>query len=328
MPKGHRTPDAKREQVIALAQTSTTQQAIADTVRISRRQVGRILKEAGIGRGAKEAEQTRKRLGEGYPSDIAKEFGRDPRTAKVDLRAPSRAGPETPEPEPPKATLFIGPAEWQIRHYVEGSLRNVAHVVVRNTGPETAEVCRGFFILQATGNGLEQDFKLHWASTDCTLEDDSAEPVDIPPGTTRRLDLVFSIGAIRSSFQTSRALPPASQLHHSPRNPYPEMGPGTASATLPPQGPSGVPMRGAGTREHTIVTADRLALRMTDGKGCWIAIPLALSRPDMAGQAYLPPGEYAIQVRVLCENGQGDVKAFRLKSPEGWQALALEEVVR
>ena len=51
MPKGHRTPPEKKEQVIALARTSMTQEEIAKTVGISRRQVVRILDEAGVSRG-------------------------------------------------------------------------------------------------------------------------------------------------------------------------------------------------------------------------------------------------------------------------------------
>ena len=39
MPKGHKTPPEKEEQTIALAQTSMTQEEIAEIVGISRRQV-------------------------------------------------------------------------------------------------------------------------------------------------------------------------------------------------------------------------------------------------------------------------------------------------
>ena len=52
MPKGHKTPPEKEEQAIALAQTYMTQEAIAEIVGISRRQVVRIWGNAGISRSS------------------------------------------------------------------------------------------------------------------------------------------------------------------------------------------------------------------------------------------------------------------------------------
>ena len=50
MHRGHRTPPDKKEQAIALAQTSLTVDKIAAEVGVSRRTLGRIWKKAGISR--------------------------------------------------------------------------------------------------------------------------------------------------------------------------------------------------------------------------------------------------------------------------------------
>ena len=57
--------------------------------------------------------------------------------------------------------------------------------------------------------------------------------------------------------------------------------------------------------------------------GAWIAIPLALSDPAVASQAYLPPGDYRFRLTVGCQNGKGASKEFFITSPETWSALSM-----
>lgn len=56
-------------------------------------------------------------------------------------------------------------------------------------------------------------------------------------------------------------------------------------------------------------------------KGSWVAIPIALTAPKGALQAFLPPGEYLIEIKVSCENGGGDSKRFKIVSPNKWDEL-------
>ena len=58
-------------------------------------------------------------------------------------------------------------------------------------------------------------------------------------------------------------------------------------------------------------------------RGAWIAIPLALSNPSGASQAYLPPGDYRFRLTVGCQNGKGASKEFFVTSPETWTALSM-----
>lgn len=61
-----------------------------------------------------------------------------------------------------------------------------------------------------------------------------------------------------------------------------------------------------------------------DGRGCWIAQPLALTQPDQRMRAFLPPGEYQVRIKVY---RQADTLAFEevylLTSPESPEGLAL-----
>jgi hypothetical protein len=58
-------------------------------------------------------------------------------------------------------------------------------------------------------------------------------------------------------------------------------------------------------------------------RGAWIGIPMALSAPVFANQAYLPPGEYRFKLAVECQSGKGDSKEFLVSSPETWTALSM-----
>lgn len=59
--------------------------------------------------------------------------------------------------------------------------------------------------------------------------------------------------------------------------------------------------------------------------GCWIAMPIALSGILVMNQAYLPPGEYYVEIQVRCENGKGDKAKFKIASPEIWAMLDMHQ---
>ena len=64
--------------------------------------------------------------------------------------------------------------------------------------------------------------------------------------------------------------------------------------------------------------------------GCWIAIPNALLTPNLNNQTYLPPGNYKVKIDVLCNNGKGDSRIYRItspNSPNNWQNLDCDEEV-
>lgn len=58
-------------------------------------------------------------------------------------------------------------------------------------------------------------------------------------------------------------------------------------------------------------------------RGAWVAIPLALSDPARASQAYLHEGEYRFKLSVECANGKGASKDFLVKSPGAWTDLSM-----
>jgi hypothetical protein len=58
--------------------------------------------------------------------------------------------------------------------------------------------------------------------------------------------------------------------------------------------------------------------------GCWIAVPFTLSGSLTNNQAYLPPGEYKVQIKITCENGKGDKARFKIISPAVWDGLDMQ----
>ena len=57
--------------------------------------------------------------------------------------------------------------------------------------------------------------------------------------------------------------------------------------------------------------------------GCWISIPIALRGGLNNNQAYLPPGDYIVEISVTCRNGKGDTRSFKIRSPQAWQDLQM-----
>ncbi|MFA4835022.1 MAG: hypothetical protein WC749_02980 [Dehalococcoidia bacterium] len=216
----------------------------------------------------------------------------------------------------------LGQSNTRSRHYVEGAVRMVTQLQIRNAGAVEAKGVQG--ILQVIGTGVpnvQREYKLHWAGADYTLEDETAEPVDILPQTTRPIDVCFTIQSPDDlNLRTVSGKDIAEAPIYSGKT-YA----GTSSMGKPIllTGSTTAAEKGGGHR--SLAAADREARSNMGGAGCWIAIPLALSRPDMAYQAYLPPGEYTIRVRVMCPGGEGSRRTYRLVSPQTPDGLRLEE---
>ncbi len=63
--------------------------------------------------------------------------------------------------------------------------------------------------------------------------------------------------------------------------------------------------------------------------GCWITVPLALSQASPGqNQAYLPPGEYEVEIVISSDNGRGDKGRYRITSPTLWSSLDMAEMKR
>ena len=43
-------------------------------------------------------------------------------------------------------------------------------------------------------------------------------------------------------------------------------------------------------------------------------------------QAYLPPGEYEVEIIITCENGKGDKRRYKILSPQRWDELNMIEI--
>lgn len=163
----------------------------------------------------------------------------------------------------------------------------VACIRVRNAGHDTARRCTGILYLESPGDTLAHrsgPFRLHWVDASCTLERDTAEPVDILAGDQRSLDVAFS--------------------------PHPD-----------PAAWGCAEKRYCLTSGPTYLLAVPLAVRgQPPEPGFWnrggacLAIPIALTRRG-ATQAYLPAGDYEFRIEVRPENGAGDTAHFRLTSP-------------
>jgi hypothetical protein len=64
-------------------------------------------------------------------------------------------------------------------------------------------------------------------------------------------------------------------------------------------------------------------------QGCWIAIPFALSGAQpWPNQAYLPPGEYEVEIALSLDNGRGDKRRYKITTPSNWSDLNMIETKR
>lgn len=61
-------------------------------------------------------------------------------------------------------------------------------------------------------------------------------------------------------------------------------------------------------------------------EGAWIAVPMALSKPISANQAYLPVGVYKVEILISSENGRSDSQKYEIISPKNWEDLQLRKL--
>lgn len=206
-------------------------------------------------------------------------------------------------------------------------IRKFSCLFVRNEGKILARRCIATLkILEkpTEAKNLDNEHTLHWADVDYSLKTTEPEPIDIG-SEPRRLDVVFTPKhELKIDERSSSAMPFKTAIYFRLAN---SAGlPVDVAPTPPPPSEqpnisgSLIPSSGAGD----IIRAKIQETIKAPSKGSWIAIPIALSVPNEANQAYLPPGDYKVEISVKCEKGIGDTKIFTIKSPENWNELDIE----
>ena len=217
-------------------------------------------------------------------------------------------------------TVVVDPPRGYVGTFMDehGRKCRFAHVWLRNNGGETARDCRATLSVTSSQPSFRTpypSYSLHWADTRVTLDDQTADPVDISAGGDRRLNVAFT------QIRTPRISDVTRPAGRSTGVGSPHIGADLVTKLDfgPLQVPSSTgvgPMAYAGhgdVEESSPITP-----------GCWIAIPLALARTDMAGQAYLPPGEYTVRLRVVWDESRWVEEDFRLISPDEPGGIGLE----
>jgi Tol biopolymer transport system component len=196
--------------------------------------------------------------------------------------------------------------DWQYAN--SGIIRRFSCLNVRNDGKTTAKGCAADLrVLKKPQGSSQPDDKhqLHWADIVYSLRTTGSQPIDLGPGEYRRLDVAF---ALKTEIET------VSHSHHLEDTPPSEQpnisGTYTSPYTSPSVSGSSPP---SGFETSTRAPVHQASYRI--GRGSYVAIPIALSVPLQANQAYLPPGTYEVEISVTCHNGAGDKKVFNLISP-------------
>jgi len=238
------------------------------------------------------------------PSKIAVIFRRDVRTVDKALEEATRESPKAQEStgdvtRTARLQIEFDPgriSELGIIHYSESPLvRKFARISVRNVGALTAVRSWAVLRIQAANDiscRYPRDLKLHWVDAPYCLETDSVTYVDIPAGTHRLLDVVFS--------QPTKG---------EPQLPDQTLGSGLTSGR-----PYLVIMRSTESAELE---------QNVPQQGCWVANAIALANPCATAPGYMPPERYLVEVVVGCENGQGETRYFEIVSPSHWQNLEM-----
>ncbi|MDI6859049.1 MAG: hypothetical protein QMC85_00985 [Methanocellales archaeon] len=221
------------------------------------------------------------------------------------------------------------PSDLGYYRYVDlGIIRKFGCVRVRNIGKSLALRCVATLeILKIPGNtnNLDPEHTLHWADINYSFKTTEPEPIDIG-SEPRRLDVVFSQPKYKIVKENKTVMPEEVKnslaLDYYPAGTYsyefhggmasiPAVASGSVITTTTPSTPLDL-----GDYAQQIVRAPP--------RGSWIAMPIALSIPDIANQAYLPPSEYLVKLRVTCENGRGDTICFKIISPNNWKDLDMK----
>jgi hypothetical protein len=153
---------------------------------------------------------------------------------------------------------------------------------VRNVGGVAARECLG--IASSEARDLKE-YKLHWSDTEYKPLRDTAETVDIPPQTTRDLDVAFSVGGAKSvgSFGANRQV---GYVVARMSGSVPAIG--TTVVNLVSEYPPTV-----GTVPSVRVNASAPEPSIFEQEesltGAWIAVPLALCFPQEGSEFRLRP---------------------------------------
>jgi hypothetical protein len=231
----------------------------------------------------------------------------------------------------PKLKIEFNP-EWVgklVRYADVDIVRCFNCVFVKNKGKTTAKRCTAkLTVVNKPENAinLDETHILHWADIPYSLRTIEPEPVDIG-SISGRLDVAFS--------------QPRNPINERVVNQISQMSAGTSSTSAYPRGsnvthvyPTGmIPdsfdsyyASGAVTPVTVAPISQIESPESGTDDGSWFAVPIALSRPDIASQAYMPVGEYLVKIEVECENGKGDIKWFKIISPPIWTALSMGEI--
>jgi hypothetical protein len=180
-----------------------------------------------------------------------------------------------------------------IFRYPNNHYRKFIILTVRNIDKEEALACHARLFSNDTP---QKEYPLHWAVTPYTTSRDHAEAIDILPHETRDLDVAFSIG--RTYPSTSTREDTSVLVTTETSESYQTAG------TVDPR----FIVHGTGARPFVWRSDDTYFGDRIEGpkSGAWIALPIALTMPEIAGQARLEPSKYDVEVEIFTINGQGD----------------------
>jgi len=213
------------------------------------------------------------------------------------------------EPDAFEPNLKIERCCLRIFRYPNNHIRKFILLTIRNTGNEEALSCHA----RLSSNDTPQtEYPLHWAVTPYTPSRDHAEPIDILPKEPRDLDVAFSIGGTIPTIPTSDGISTSTTTTTSESF--------RTAGTLDPEYFAGTVWK---SEDRSPVEGPRNPVVRIEGprSGAWIALPLALTNPELAAQARLEPGQYHVEIEVFTINGNGDRCALTIISSLNWKEL-------
>lgn len=196
----------------------------------------------------------------------------------------------------------------RIFKYPNNHIRKFITLTIRNIGNEEALSCHA----RLSSNDTPQtEYPLHWAVTPYTTSRDHAEAIDILPKETRDLDVAFSIGGTIPTTPTSGGISTSTTTTTSESF--------RTEGTIDPR----YLVYGSGADPLIWRSENRTPVVKIEGPriGAWIALPLALTLPELADQAKLEPGQYHVKIEIFAINGSGDLCALTIKSSLNWKEL-------
>jgi hypothetical protein len=182
----------------------------------------------------------------------------------------------------PDETGSMGQQKSAVRRFI------IAKII--NVGRKPADGCVGY--LESDQTIIDQ-YKLHWADIEYLALRNSTTPITIQPGESRDLDIAFTIGEPSSD---STALTSGQPI----------------SVT------TGQPIS---LRSISFGSSSAVPIEQPQGPGAWVANPIGLCYPTNSSQAYLKPGKYKMDLRVVPNVGKSDQLELLVTAPEDWKKL-------